>query len=97
MSSSTAQQIEARLRAAFAPSAFELRDDSARHAGHAGARAGGGHYHVAITAEAFAGKSIVQRHRMIYQALGELMKQDIIHALAIKAVTVAEAVQATHP
>lgn len=93
--SSVAEQIEACLRAAFSPEAFELRDDSALHARHPGARAGGGHYHLSITADAFAGKSTVQRHRMIYQALGELMKHDI-HALAIKATTAAEATQATH-
>lgn len=94
--SSVAEQIEACLRSAFHPDALELRDDSALHARHPGARSGGGHYHLSITAEAFGGKSTVQRHRMIYQALGELMKHDI-HALAIKAITAAEATQATHP
>ena len=76
--------IENRLREAFAPSKSEVRDDSQRHAGHEGAKGGGGHFVVTIVSPQFQGKSSVQRHQMIYQALGEMMKQEI-HALGIQA------------
>ena len=67
------------------PVALDLRDESAQHAGHAGARpSGGSHWHLAIVSEAFRGKSPVARHRMVYEALGDLMKRDI-HALRIEA------------
>lgn len=78
-----ADEIQRRL-AVLAPVQFELIDDSALHAGHAGARAGGKHFRLTIVAAAFAGKNTVARHRMIYDALGELMHRDI-HALAIQA------------
>ena len=77
--------IETRLAAAFAPVSLEVRDDSAQHAGHAGAAAGG-HYHVTIVAAAFTGKARVARHRMVYDALHTLWPA-AIHALAIRAVT----------
>ena len=71
--------------ATLAPVALELRDESAQHAGHAGSRpSGGSHWHLAIVSEAFRGKSAVARHRMVYEALGDLMKRDI-HALKIEA------------
>jgi BolA protein len=76
--------IENRLREAFTPSKIEIRDDSHRHAGHEGARGGGGHFAVTIVSPQFQGKSSVQRHQMIYQALGEMMKKEI-HALSIQA------------
>ena len=67
------------------PSALDLRDESAQHAGHAGARpSGGSHWQLTIVSEAFRGKSAVARHRMVYEALGDLMKRDI-HALKIEA------------
>jgi BolA protein len=70
---------------ALAPTRLELVDESARHAGHAGAKPGGHtHWRLTIVSAAFAGKSTVARHRMVYEALGELM-QDPIHALAIAA------------
>lgn len=81
----TMDDIRNRL-AALAPVRLELDDDSHLHAGHAGARSGGGHYRLVITSAAFAGKNTVARHRMIYDALGELMGRDI-HALAIQAET----------
>jgi BolA protein len=78
------EQIRQRL-AALEPIAIELVDESAKHAGHAGARPGGNtHWRLAIVSRAFSGKPVVARHRMIYQALGSLM-QDPIHALAIEA------------
>lgn len=71
--------------ATLAPVALELRDESAQHAGHAGSRpSGGSHWHLAIVSEAFRGASAVARHRMVYEALGDLMKRDI-HALRIEA------------
>jgi len=82
--------IETRLTAALAPiESIVVRDDSAQHAGHAGAAAGG-HYHVTIVASAFAGKARVARHRMVYDALAEAMQRGI-HALAITALTPEEA------
>ena len=71
--------------AALAPVALDLRDESAQHAGHAGARpSGGSHWQLTIVSEAFRGQSAVARHRMVYEALGDLMKRDI-HALRIEA------------
>ena len=67
------------------PVTLDLRDESAQHAGHAGARpSGGSHWQLTIVSEAFRGKSPVARHRMIYEALGDLMERDI-HALRIEA------------
>ncbi len=75
-----------RLNAALSPSDIEIADESHLHAGHAGARSGRGHYALRIRATAFNGKSPIQRHRMVYEALGEMMQTDI-HALSIKALT----------
>ena len=81
---SVADEIRRRL-AALRPSRLELLDESAQHAGHTGASPGGNtHWRLAIVSAAFAGKPTVERHRMVYQALGELM-QHPIHALAINA------------
>ena len=77
--------IRARLTEAFAPDKIEIIDDSHKHAGHASAR-GGGHFAVHIVSNAFTGKSLVQRHRMVYEAMGELMQHEV-HALSIKAET----------
>lgn len=77
------------LQAAFAPTVLEVRDDSQRHAGHAGARDGRGHFVVRIVSEAFAGMAPLARHRAVYAALGDLMTTDI-HALSINAGTPAE-------
>ena len=83
------QQIEARLTAALAPLEFALENDSARHAGHAGATSGG-HYNVRIVSAALAGRNRVARHRLVYDALADLM-QNGIHALAIVALAPGEA------
>jgi BolA protein len=81
---SVAGEIRRRL-GALAPLQVELLDESARHAGHAGAAPGGNtHWKLTIVSAAFAGKPTLARHRMIYQALGDLM-QNPIHALAIGA------------
>lgn len=85
----TAQLIKQLLSEALQPARLEIIDNSAAHAGHAGARSGGGHYHVTIVSPLFEGKSLVQRHQLIYRALGDLMKQQI-HALGINALTPSE-------
>ena len=78
------QVIRERL-AALQPVSLDLRDESADHAGHSGARAGEStHWQLTIVSEAFRGKSAVARHRMVYEALGDLMARDI-HALRIEA------------
>jgi BolA family transcriptional regulator, general stress-responsive regulator len=74
------------LLSVLQPEQIELIDDSHKHAGHAGARDGGGHYQLKIVSAQFVGKSTLARHRMIYSALGEMMKHDI-HALNITADT----------
>jgi len=61
-----------------------IHDESPMHAGHAGARKGGGHFAIDIVSNAFTGKSAVQRHQMIYEALGDLMTSEI-HAISIQA------------
>lgn len=76
--------IRQQLEQALAPQLLEIQDDSHMHAGHAGARSGGGHYTVTIVAAAFAGKSLIERHRMVYAALADLMPTKI-HALSINA------------
>lgn len=77
--------IETRLRQALSPASLAVRDDSALHAGNAGAAAGG-HYTVTIVSAAFAGKPRVARHRLVYDALADAMQRGI-HALAIVAYT----------
>lgn len=77
-------RIETVLQAAFAPESIEVVDESHLHAGHAGARSGGGHFAVSIVSEHFAGQPTVKRHRMVYDALGDMMRQEI-HALSIRA------------
>ncbi len=78
------ERIRAALEAAFAPQQLEVEDDSHRHAGHAGARDGRGHFNVLIVSEAFAGMTPLARHRAVYAALGTMMETDI-HALSIRA------------
>lgn len=85
----TAELIKEKLNAALKPELLEIIDDSAAHAGHAGAKNGGGHYNVTIVAEIFDGKSLVQRHQLIYQTLNDLMKKEI-HALGINALSPSE-------
>ena len=84
------ERIRALLADALKPLSLDVVDDSHKHAGHAGARGGQGHFGVDIVSAAFAGKSPLARHRMVYAALGDLMQSDI-HALAIRARTPEEA------
>jgi BolA protein len=79
----TAERLADALRAALAPTALEVQDDSHLHAGHAGAREGR-HFTVRIVAAAFAGRSRVARHRLVYDA-SRLLIAEGIHALAIEA------------
>ena len=84
-----ATEIGRRL-AQLQPSRVELVDESARHAGHAGARPQGeSHFRLLIVADAFNGRSRIERQRMVYGALGDLMQTDV-HALSITALTPAE-------
>jgi BolA protein len=80
---STIELMQQRL-SVLAPEALEIGDDSAKHAGHEGAKGGGGHYNLTIVSPQFNGMLTVARHRMIYNALGDLM-QTKIHALSIRA------------
>lgn len=79
----SAGDIEAALRRALAPTLLEVSDDSHLHAGHAGAREGR-HYSVRVVSARFAGCSRLERHRLVYDALGPLAKAGV-HALAIEA------------
>jgi BolA protein len=85
-----AHRIRETLTAAFAPRRLEVRDDSHKHAGHAGAKDGRGHFHVEIVSVAFDGMAPLARHRAVYTALGGMMQSDI-HALSIVARSPAEA------
>jgi len=80
------QTIRERLTAALAPTHMEIEDQSAAHAGHEGAKSGGGHYQLTIVSAAFAGQLPLKRHRAVYAALGEMMEQEI-HAISIRAFT----------
>ena len=76
--------IRERLIKNLSPVKLDIIDDSHHHAGHPGAAAGGGHFSVSIVSEQFRDKSMLERHRMVYQAVSELMPAEI-HALSIKA------------
>ncbi|MFQ5665483.1 MAG: BolA family protein [Candidatus Binatia bacterium] len=79
-------QITRTLREAFAPEHLAVEDESALHAGHAGAASGGGHFRVVIVSASFRGQEPVQRHSAVYAALGAAMKSEI-HALALRTLT----------
>jgi BolA protein len=85
MSLSRVERIRAKLEAALTPMVLEIRDDSALHAGHAGAQGGAGHYTVVIKTAAFDRLRRLQRHRLVYDALAEMMPNEI-HALSIDAI-----------
>jgi BolA protein len=84
--------IRRELTAALKPTELDIEDESHRHAGHAGARDGRGHFRVHIVSAEFTGKSALARHRAVYAALGDLMQTDI-HALAIDARAPEEEIQ----
>lgn len=93
---STADRV-ARIRqvltARLEPLSLEIRDDSAQHAGHAGAREGG-HFSVTVVSDQFTGRTRMQRHRLVYEAVSELLRTDI-HALRIQARTPQEQTRST--
>ena len=91
MSAEGAARIRARLVQILSPQHLEIHDDSAAHVGHAGA-AHGGHYRVDIVAAAFNGRTTRERHRAVYEALGELMTTDV-HALSIRALAPGEQIR----
>ena len=82
---STYDRISERL-ATLEPETFTLEDDSAAHRGHAGAVSGGGHFNLTIVSPKFRNLSTLARHRLVYEAMGELMQREI-HALSIAALT----------
>ena len=88
MSALVVAQLRSALEQAFAPTTLEILDDSAAHAGHEGSRAGG-HYRVTVVAEAFRGRSRLERHRLVYAAVAPLF-QGAVHALNIVARTPGE-------
>ncbi len=77
-------RIRAYLQAEFAPDELEIKDDSHLHEGHAGAKEGKGHFRVRIVSERFSNTRPIDRHRMVFQALGDMMDTDI-HALSVAA------------
>jgi BolA family transcriptional regulator, general stress-responsive regulator len=88
--------IRERLTRELAPTQLVVEDESHLHAGHAGARDGKGHFRVRVVTDRFTGLSAIKRHRLVYAAVGDLMQTDI-HALAVAALTTAEATAATGP
>ena len=81
--------IESRLREALAADEVAVVDQSHLHAGHEGAKSGGGHFAVTIVSSRFSGKTPLQRHQMVYEALREMMKKEV-HALSIRAMAPGE-------
>jgi BolA family transcriptional regulator, general stress-responsive regulator len=81
MPEGTVERMRQRLEA-LSPLDIEIEDESARHAGHPGAAGGGGHYNLRLTSQQFAGKTKIDRHRLVYDALADLMQREI-HALAM--------------
>ncbi len=84
-----AQKIEEKLRDGLAAEHVEVEDDSARHAGHAGAEGGAGHFNVVVVSDRFEGKNRVARHRAVYSVLDGMMPAEI-HALSARAFTPSE-------
>lgn len=80
------EEIQHRLENALQAETVQVEDESHHHVGHEGARDGRGHFHVLVISPQFEGKTLIKRHRLVYQALGDLMQTDI-HALAIDAYT----------
>ena len=85
----TPEVIVSRIREHLSAESVEIEDQSHLHAGHAGAAGGGGHYEVTIVASCFKGLNTLARHRLVYEAVGDLMKKEI-HALSIQAYSAEE-------
>ena len=84
--SDRSERLRARLQEALSASSIEIVDDSHKHVGNAGARDGRGHFSVRVVADCFRGLRPLARHRLIYDATGDLFETDI-HALSIQALT----------
>jgi len=80
-------RIRSCLEEAFRPEALEIVDDTASHEGHAGAQEGKGHYKIRIISGFFSGMRPIDRHRLVFEALGEMMDTDI-HAVSITALSI---------
>lgn len=93
MTASRQSRLEERLTSALHPQSLDISDDSHLHAGHAGAADGRGHFTVRIVSERFQGLPTLKRHRLVYEAVGDMMQTDI-HALSIQALSPGEPV---HP
>ena len=85
MTSERVEKIRQRLTDALHPESLDIEDDSASHAGHASA-GGGGHFNVIIVSDKFDGLNLIKRHRMVYDAVGDMMNSEI-HALSMKTYT----------
>jgi len=83
------ERIRSRLQTALSPLELHIEDDSAKHAGHAGAAQGGGHYNLRIICNQFEGLKLVMRHRLVYDSVHDMMHAEI-HALAIIALAPSE-------
>jgi len=84
MTTQRIDMIRERINRQLNPDKLEIIDESAKHAGHAGARSGGGHFIVEIVSNSFTNKNLITRHRMVYDSLGDMMDTEI-HALSIQA------------
>jgi BolA family transcriptional regulator, general stress-responsive regulator len=84
------ERLRERLQAELNPTVLEITDDSHLHAGHAGAASGGSHYSVKIVSDQFEGRTLVMRHRLVYDAVHEMINKAEIHALAITAAAPSE-------
>ena len=89
MSNPRLEEIRRRLQAALSPQELVLEDDSASHAGHAGAASGGSHFNLRILSSQFEGLKLVTRHRLVYDSVHDMMHKEI-HALAITALAPSE-------
>jgi BolA protein len=83
------ERLTGRLEEGLRPDHLEVIDDSHRHAGHAGAADGRGHFTVLIVSQRFAGLGTLQRHKLVYEVVGDMMTTDI-HALSIRALAPGE-------
>ena len=86
MTNDRIEMLRKRLTQALQPVELDIIDESAKHAGHAGAASGGGHFIVTIVSPVFENKTLIQRHRLVYDAVGDIMHSEI-HALSIQART----------
>jgi BolA protein len=84
-------RIRERLLATFSPNECQVEDESALHAGHAGAASGGGHYRIRLVSAVFEGKNRLIRHRLVYDCLADMMREEI-HALTVTVIAPSEIV-----